>query len=342
MSAKMEDVAQLAGVSTATVSRVLNSPELVSVATRQRVMDAIRQLDYRLNVAARRLRTSQTRTIAVVIPSIAEPIIHHIVEAIEDAAITAGYSLLLCSTRGDPAREQAYIDLITQQQSVDGVLYVSPRSAPQQVQRLAEGGAPLVLCNYSLAGTPGIMLDHASSIFQATRHLLELGHCRVALLNLAAPHYQPARMRRAGFERAFDEAQLRLDPALIVEIDNPTYDSADWRATIQAVLGLPDPPTGIVAFNDVVALQVYAVCRARGLRIPRDLSVTGCDDILTAQYVEPPLTSVRIPAHELGRLAMQHLLRLMTGEGEMVPLTTWLDVDLIVRESCAPPQRITS
>ena len=297
---------------------------------------------YKLNVSARRLRTSQTRTIAVMIPSLAEPVINHIVEAIEDAAITAGYTLLLCSTRGDSEREQAYIDLITQQQSVDGVLYVSPRSAPEQVQRLVDGSAPVVLCNYRLDGTPSIMIDHASSIYQTTRHLLELGHTRVALLNLAAPHYQPALMRRAGFERAFDEAQLTPDPALIVEIDNPTYDSADWRAAIQTVLARPGPPTAIVAFNDVVALQVYAVCHARGLRIPRDLSVTGCDDILTAQYVAPPLTSVRIPARELGRFAMYHLLKLMAGESDMVPLNTWLDIDLIVRKSCAPPKRLPS
>ncbi|MCD4686348.1 MAG: LacI family transcriptional regulator [Anaerolineae bacterium] len=152
MSVKMEDVAQLAGVSTATVSRVLNNPELVSADTRERVEQAINQLDYRVNLAARNLRTNQTRTIAIVIPTISEPVINQVVEAVEDAAINAQYSLLMCSTRGDVKREQAYIRLLTQQTLVDGILYVSPRAAPDDVRRLLEGNAPVVLCNYSVEG----------------------------------------------------------------------------------------------------------------------------------------------------------------------------------------------
>lgn len=127
------------GVSTATVSRVLNNPELVSDDTRQRVADAIRQLDYRVNLAARSLRTNQTRTIAVVLPTIADPVINRMVEAVEDVAITAGYTLLLCSTRGDAAREQTYIELLTQQTVADGVLYISPRATPENVLALDQG-----------------------------------------------------------------------------------------------------------------------------------------------------------------------------------------------------------
>jgi LacI family repressor for deo operon, udp, cdd, tsx, nupC, and nupG len=339
MPARMEDVARLAGVSTATVSRALNSPELVSEDTQQRVMNAIRELDYRVNLAARSLRTNQTRTIAVVIPTISEPVINQIVEAIEDAAITANYTLLLCSTRGDANREQVYIKLLTQQTAIDGVLYVSPRSAPEHVRELAQGDAPLVLCNYIIddMDVPGILIDHVSSIHQTTRHLLGLDHRRIALLNLDAPHYQPARMRRQGFEKAFAEAGLTPDPSLSVEIHQPTYNTGEWRERINVLLDRLDRPTAIVAFNDEVALQVYAVCRARGLRIPDDLSVTGCDNIPSAQYVDPPLTTVQVPAHAQGQLAMQHLLHIMTGNDRDIPKTTLLDVDLIIRESCAPP-----
>lgn len=337
MTAKMEDVARLAGVSTATVSRVINNPELVSADARQRVHEAIRALDYKINLAARRLRTNETRTIAIVIPTIAEPIINQIVEAVEDVAITESYSLLMCSTRGDTEREQAYIRLLTRQQIVDGVLYISPRSAPAEVLKLAGGAAPLVLCNYTIAdsGIPSILIDHVSSIYQTTRHLIELGHERIALLNLAAPFYSPARMRRKGYERAFVQAGLTPDPTLIIEIGTPTYDTDDWRDTIHALLDRPDRPTAIAAFNDEVALQVYAVCRARGLRIPDDLSVAGCDNISSAQYVEPPLTSVRIPAEDQGRMAMEALLKLMAGQ--TVADQTLLGVELIARESCAPP-----
>lgn len=339
MPVTMQDVARRAGVSTATVSRVLNTPELVSAETRQRVMDAIGALDYRLNQAARSLRTNQTRTIAVLIPTISEPVIHQVLEAIEDAAITAQYSLLMCSTRGDRQRERAYIRLLTQQTLVDGILYVSPRAAPDDVLRLVQGEAPVVLCNYTIEGlcVPSVVFDHVRSIYKTTQHLIALGHTRIALLNLAAPYYQPARMRRRGFEKAFAEAGLQPDPALIVELDQPSYMTHDWRGAIQRLLEMTPRPTAIVAFNDTVALEVYAVCRARGLRIPADLSVTGCDDIVFAQVVEPPLTTVRIPAYEQGRIAMRTLLRLLDEPGAEVPEMVLLNVELIVRESCAPP-----
>jgi DNA-binding LacI/PurR family transcriptional regulator len=335
----MEDVARLAGVSTATVSRALNSPDLVSGATRQRVADAIRALDYKVNLAARHLRTHQTRTIAIVIPTISEPVIHDVVEAVEDMAIQENYSLLMSSTRGDRAREEAYIRLLAEQTVADGVLYVSPRAAPEQVRKLAQGTMPVVLCNYRLDGVPTIMVDHVSSICQTTGHLLALGHRRIALLNLSTPYYHPARMRRAGFEKAFAEWGLAPDPSLIVELDLPTYAHDDWLGVTADLLDRKPPPTAIVAFNDKVALQVYAICRQRGLRIPDDLSVTGCDDILSAQHVEPPLTTVRIPARDLGQRAMACLLRRIGGETPDMPCATLLDVELIVRDSCDAPGR---
>ncbi len=337
MPATMLDVARLAGVSTATVSRVLNTPERVNEETRRRVMDSIQRLDYKINVAARHLRTNQTRLIAVVIPTIAEPMINQVVEAVEDAAIEQGYTLLLCSTRGDLEREQAYIDLLTQQMAVDGVLYVSPRAAPEDVRRLAQGPAPLVLCNYTIdnPGTPSIWINHVSSIYQATRHLIELGHRRITLLNLDVPHYQPARMRRHGYEKALAESGLPVDASLIIEIRQPTYNTDEWRVVIGQLLDRPDRPTAVVAFNDEVALEVYAACRVRELHIPRDLSVTGCDDTLLARYADPPLTTVRIPAYDLGRLAMKHLLRHIGRKpGRTAPIPP-LEVKLIIRESCA-------
>ena len=339
MPAKMQDVARLAGVSTATVSRVINNPDLVSGETYNRVMAAIEELDYKLNLAARNLRTNQTRTIAVLLPSIAEPVINTIVEAIEDAAIEADYTLLLCSTRGDIDREEAHIRLLTNHAAVDGVLVVSPRSAPTQIQRLVQGEVPLVMCNYRMDNThaPSLMVDHVSSLYQTTDHLLELGHRRIALLNLAGPHYYPARMRREGFERAFITHGAQPDPSLIIEIARPTYENTDWRADISRLLDRAAPPTAIVAFNDEVALQVYAVCRERNLRIPEDLSVTGCDDIMTSRYVEPPLTTVRVPAAEQGHQAMTLLLEWMQNPDQPVPPPEVLPVELIVRESCAPP-----
>lgn len=339
MPVKMEDVARAAGVSTATVSRALNTPELVSERTRQRVLDAIEQLDYKINLAARNLRTNQTRTLAIVIPSISEPVINQVVEAVEDIAISEQYSLLLCSTRGDPQREQAYIRQLLQNKLADGVLYVSPRAAPNEVHALIEGNAPVVLCNYSMdnSNIPSVMFDHVHSIYTTTQHLLSLGHERIALLNLSAPYYHPARMRRQGFENAFAEIGLSPDPTLIIELDQPSYVTDKWRDVIRELLDRTPTPTAIVAFNDKVALEVYSVCRERGLNIPGDLSVTGCDDIIFAQYVEPPLTTVRVPAYEQGQFAVKTLLALIEDPTAEVPLDTLLNTELIVRGSCQAP-----
>lgn len=342
MPATIEDVARLAEVSTATVSRVLNSSPLVSEDARQRVLAAIRQLDYKVNLAARSLRTNQTRTIAIVILSIADPVVNQIVEAVEDAAIVQDYTLLMCSTRGDPIREKNYIHLLTQQTVVDGVLYVSPRIAPQQVMQLAQTDLPLVFCNYTLesANIPNVMFDHVGAMYQTTYHLLSQGHRRVALLNLDEPYYNPSRMRREGFEKAFIQTNVASDPSLIIEIRQPTYDSKDWRDAINTLLDRTIPPTAIVAFNDQVALQVYEVCRERKLKIPDDLAVTGCDDIPTARHVDPPLTTVRIPAYEQGQLAMHYLLKQMTEDNPRIPTTTMLGVELIIRESTAQKQEL--
>ena len=339
MPVKMEDVAREAGVSTATVSRVLNSPDLVSDDARQRVLEAIQLLGYKINLAARNLRTNQTRTIAIVIPTISEPVMNELVEAVEDVAVQENYTLLLCSTRGDSKREKDYIRLLTRQTIADGVLYLSPRAAPEVVRQLLDGPAPVILCNYSLddTDTPSVMMDHVSSIQQTTGYLLSLGHRRIALLNLAAPHYYPALMRHEGFEQAFAELGLTPDPDLITELDQPTYDHDEWQDVINSLLDLPDPPTAIVAFNDMVALQVYAVCRLRGIRIPDDLSVTGCDDILSASHVEPALTTVRIPAREQGRIAMQYLLKTITQPDSEIDSMTLIPVELVTRDSCASP-----
>jgi DNA-binding LacI/PurR family transcriptional regulator len=303
-------------------------------------MDAIDTLGYRVNLAARNLRTNQTRTIAIVIPTISEPVINRVVEAVEDTAINAQYSLLMCSTRGDTEREKAYIRLLTQQTLVDGILYVSPRAAPEDVRRLLEGDAPVVLCNYRVEGldVPSVMADHVQSIYQTTHYLLTLGHTRIALLNLSAPHYQPARMRHTGFITALANAGLTPEADLIVELEQPTFVTQHWRNAIHTLLDRDPPPSAIVAFNDQVALEVYAVCRERGLSIPNDLSVTGCDDILFAQYVDPPLTTVRIPADNQGRTAMQILLKQLEQPAVTVPAVTMLDVELVVRESCAAPR----
>ncbi|NDJ77046.1 MAG: LacI family transcriptional regulator [Chloroflexi bacterium] len=340
MASTIEDVAQVAQVSTATVSRVLNQPHLVSIQTRRRVLDAMQLLDYKVNLAGRHLRTNRTRTAALLLPGLGSSVISRLVEGVEDAALAAKYALIMFSTRHDADREAAYIDLITRHRLVDGVLCVSPCSSLENMHCLENDGIPLVMCNGKLDGVASVLVNYSDLTYQATEYLLAWGHQRILLLNWTVPSgevpvtlHTITHMRQGGFRQALAATQA-VPQTLVVD------DNTEWQAHLAHMLRSTDRPTAIIACCDKLALAVYAVCRGVGLRIPHDLSVIGCDDILVAQYVDPPLTTIRVPAYKQGRLAMESLLQAMMGDAPEEPAVHLLKGELVLRDSCAPPQQL--
>jgi DNA-binding LacI/PurR family transcriptional regulator len=331
MSATIRDVAARAGVSVATVSRVVNrSPHRVHPATRRRVLAAVRALGYDANIIAQGLKKRSTRTVALIVPDISNPFFPAIARGIEDAARARGYAVLLCNTYEDLDRERAYLTLLGQRM-VDGVVFATVGSNTAHLRALRREGRPVVLVARDVEGLriDTVLVDNFRGEFEATRHLLALGHRRIA--HIAGPTaLHVAAERRRGYLEALAAAGLRRDAALIAEGD---FAASGGRRAVGALLARGARFTAVVCANDLMAIGAIEALRAAGRRVPDDVAVVGFDDITFASLVSPALTTVAQPKYRMGQLAMERLLQLMNGSDRR-PRQTVLAPQLIVRESC--------
>lgn len=331
--ATIADVAHRSGVSTATVSRVLSGAVPARAATRERVLAAARELDYRPSGIARALKRDETRTIGLLITDIGNPFFPQIVRAIEDEAHRRGYGVVLCNAADDPDRELAYLDLLLERR-VDGLIVASARTTGRHADRLAEVPMPVVLVNAQAptGRLSSITVAHRHGSRMAARHLLSLGHRRIG--HVAGPSLQAAaaRLRLAGVSDALREAGL--DAATLAVAEGDEHVDGGERAAEQLLA--EDPlPTGIVCYNDLSAIGALRAIRRAGLQVPADVSVVGFDDIELAAWTDPPLTTIRQPTDALGRWAVE---RLTTGPAGPEPAShVVLEPSLVVRGSTAPP-----
>ena len=332
----MRHVAQAAGVSLATVSNVLNNPQLVSEETRRKVEAAIHQVGYVPNDAARRLRGAPSSMVGVVTPDLADPFYTEVCRGIEDRLLQDGCMLLTCSTEVQAGRERRYLQEL-EKHGVRGVLIAPAGLDLAPLHALARRGTPVVLLDHRTDGRLcSVSVNNVWGGEQAGRHLIELGHRRIAMLN-AAVDVQQAVERRAGVRKAFLDAGLDPDRG-VLEVRVPPPDvAATADAALDDVLSGPDPPTAIVCFNDLTALGVVGGLRERGVAVPGEISVVGYDDVAFAAQMMPPLTTVWQPKRELGRAAAEMLL------DEARPGHRHQNLiyrpRLIVRASTAPPPR---
>ena len=332
--ATIADVARRSGVSTATVSRVLSGAVPARAATRERVLAAALELDYRPSGIARALKRHETRIIGLLITDIGNPFFPQVVRTIEDEAHRRGYGVVLCNAADDPERELAYLDLLVERR-VDGLIVASARMTRRHAERLSTVPMPVVLVNAQAPGArlPAITVAHRHGARMATEHLLSLGHRRLA--HLAGPLAQAgaARLRRAGVADALRAAGI--DPGSLVVAEGNEHVDGGARATEQ-LLGDASPPTGIVCYNDLSAIGALRAIRAAGLRVPADVSVIGFDDIEPAAWTDPPLTTIRQPTADLGRWAVERLTTTPTDEAAASPQVV-LEPSLVVRGSTGPP-----
>ena len=328
------DVAAHSGVSTATVSRVLSGVVPARPATRERVMAAVDELRYRPSGVARALKRHETRTIGLLITDIGNPFFPQIVRAVEDAAHEGGYGVILCNAGDDPAREMAYLDLLLERR-VDGLIVASARTTRRHAARLADVPMPVVLVNGNAPGShlPGITTAHRRGARLATRHLLALGHRRLAHITAPAAGSVAARLRLAGVTDALRAAGL--DPASLRVADGDEHVEGGARAARQLLTG-SSAPTAIVCYNDLTAVGAFRAVRGAGLRVPEDVSVVGFDDIELAAWTDPPLTTVRQPTDAMGRWAVARLADALRGESARRRQVV-LEPELVVRRSTAPP-----
>jgi len=318
----IRDVARAAGVSASTVSRALSNPEMVSDATRELVQRTAQRLGYRPNPAARRLITGRTQNIGIVLPDLGNPVFPSIVKGIRSRARESGYCVLLSDSDEEPSGEPALVRTLASQ--VDGVVLCSPRMNTEELRSMA-GLLPLVVVQRTVDRIPAVVFDDTDGIQQAVSHLHALGHRRIAWG--AGPEHAYSQERRT---RAIREATQQLGMELL-EVGRfaPRFSSG----LMVADLVLSAQATGVVAYNDLMALGILHRLHARGVAVPQEISVIGYDDIPFAGMVHPALTTVALTTERAGRVAVDLLVNLVeSGERTPLPHRT-LPCDLQIRAS---------
>jgi LacI family transcriptional regulator len=329
MTATIADVAAKAGVSTATVSRVLSGLGRASTATQARVLEAARDLDYRPSEIARSLKRRSTQTLGLLITDIENPYFPQLVRSVEDAARAAGYTVLLCNAAEDADREAAYLDLLVDRR-VDGLVIAASSLGVRHGEWLASPPIPVVLVNTAApdADLPTIMSDNEGGGRMVADHLLGLGHRRFGYL-MPPPRNVDAPARLAGVRDALGRAGVPRD-ALRIAHGEPLVGGGE--AAADELLDTAPETTAFIAYNDLMAIGALRALRQRGRRVPADASVVGFDDVALAAYVDPPLTTIAQQTEEMGRWAVGRL----TGIDGSTSVSVRLPVALRVRGSSGP------
>ena len=327
---KLDDVARASGVSISTVSRALSEPERVAEATRRRIYAAVRELGYRPNRAASLLRSGRTGSLGLLVPDLENPYFASLTKGVQARAQEAGMAVLVADSDENLRRETDLVGQLAQQ--TDGVLVASPRILDLDVAAL--DGTPSILINAEAPGLPSVSVDYADATMQAVAHLHALGHRRIAYVGGPAGSSADAR-RRDGLTQA-DE---RFSDVQIVDLGafSPRVEGGEAAADLAVGSGA----TGIIAFNDLVAVGLLAMLARRGIAVPDQLSVVGYDDILVSRLATPTLTTMRVDIRGVGEAAVQMFVDLTkrrpkTRAGAADERRT-MPTRLVVRESTAAP-----
>ncbi len=333
--ATLQDVAREAGVSSATVSRVLNGSPKVHARTRKRVEDAIERLGYRRSRVARRLRVRGGRShiLGLMIPDIQNPFFSDVARGVEDYAYTHEYAVILCSSDEDPKKQAFYLNTM-QAESVDGIILPPIPGENRVIEELLEKDRlPVVCLDRRLPGSSPdtVVVDNRRGAFEAVERLIRLGHRRIGII-IGLPSLSTSRERLEGYMEALSKHRVAPDSALVREGDSK-YRSG-LRQT-DALLDLPEPPTAFFVCNNLMTLGALEAIHLRGLHPPHDCSIIGFDDMPWAASLNPPLTTVRQPGYAIGRCAAELLLKRIADPARPASLVM-LQPELVVRQSCGP------
>lgn len=326
----IRDVARKARVSVATVSRVLNSPSRVRQDTREKVRRAMKQCHYVYNALAGSLSARKTAMLGVVVPTITNPIFAMVTKGIQDYAARNGYSTLVGNTDYKEENERRLINLF-QEKRIDGVIFNGPwRSAPL-ILGMKNARLPFVITWQKVKDkdVDFVAFDNFRSAYASIEHLVGLGHRRIGMIAGRFDVSERALMRWKAYRKCLAENGLPYDRRLVLEKE---YSFTEGRQGMGQLLGLSSPPTGVFCGNDVLAVGAIVEAKERGLKIPRDLSVVGFDDMEISAYYDPPLTTVAVPGYEMGRTAAKVLIENIRGESRL-PQQYVLEAKLIVRGS---------
>lgn len=330
----IKEIAKEAGVSTATVSRVLNNPERVRPERRQAVLEVIERHDYVMHGMAGALAGARSMTIGLVIPTITNSIYAASTQAIQRVAQRESYGVLLGVSEFSPDEERRMIRHLVERR-VDGLILTGGGRDPGIYRLIDRHGIPCVVTWRldSAASLPCVSFDNYAASRTAMSHLIELGHRRIGLICGRSEVNDRALERRKGYEDALVQTGIAIDPSMMFERD---FEFIEGRTAMRRMLDGVIPPTAVFAANDIQAIGAMAECRASGLDVPKDISVIGFDDLPLAKFSFPELTTIRVPAQRMGHAAAIKLLEMIRGNAS--PVSEVLPVELILRESTAPPK----
>jgi LacI family transcriptional regulator len=336
VSITIKDVARLAGVSVATVSRVLNSSAPVQADTRARVLQVARELRFAPNGAARTLSRRRAGALGVILPDLYGEFFSELLRGIDQESQRAGHSLLVSSSHHDSHGVAAAIRAMRGR--VDGLLIMAPEVSAAALEAALPDGLSVVLLNpMPGAGIASITVDNAGGARLVVQHLVALGHRHVAFITGPTGNAD-AQARLRGYRDAMDDAALAVTPALVAR--GAFTEESGWQAARRIIGQTDERATAIFAANDASAVGALAAVREAGLSVPDDISVVGFDDIPIARYATPPLTTVRVAIDVLGARAANLLLRSLTGAAQKAPPDARFEIvpaELVARSSSGPP-----
>lgn len=326
----IREVAKLAGVSVATVSRALSHPEKVSQTSIDKVMKAIEETNYRPNMLARNFRSTRSYSLVVLVPEISNPFFSLVIRSIEIHAQELGYSVLLGDTQDSKEREKSYVNLV-ETHLADGIIQLRPHTAEYPVHE--NPGFPYInLCGTE--NTPGkcIRIDNVTASKSMAKYLMSLGHKKIGIITgLRGNPHTIDRLR--GYREALEESGIKYDEKYIAHGEYTIWSGVK---AADELCDRDELPTAIMCMNDEMAIGALQSFKSHGLRVPDDISVTGFDNIDYSSYCDPPLTTIAQPAEEMGKLAVEGLIRLIEG-AELTHEEHVLDYEFIVRQSTSEP-----
>ncbi|WKE65825.1 substrate-binding domain-containing protein [Gallaecimonas kandeliae] len=328
--ATIKDVANKAGVSISTVSHVLNSTRFVAEATKERVFQAIKELNYAPSAVARSLKVNRTRTLGMLVTTSTNPFFAEVIRGVEETCAEQGYTLILCNSGGETERQQASLRMLIEKR-VDGILVMLSEDASELYNLLGtHPELPQVLMEWGdTQGDIYRIQDNAEQGgYLATRHLIDKGHKAIGCITGPADKSLTVE-RLAGYRRAMKEAGLKENPAWIIAGD---FEPEGGHAAMEQLLKLKDKPTALFVFSDPMALGAISAAHQAGVRVPDDLSVIGYDDVPMANFFSPPLTTIHQPKYRLGQKAAKILLAKVNKEESDSKVLT-LHPELIERSS---------
>lgn len=329
--ASMDDVAKRAGVSIATVSRVLNNNGKVNEATRVRILKAIKELKYQPSRVAKRLRSKSVsgNLIGVLIPDIQNPFYVDVLEGIEEIAYNNNYALIVCNFSQDKTKEKMYLDILMSE-GIDGLIAAPASEDDVQLKRMVKEGLPIVCVDRGLKDTDVdlVHINNEESAFKAVDYLIKQGYKRIAIMS-GLSSIPSTHLREKGYIRALEENGIPVIEELIKRGDSKRFSGV---TLCEELLSLPEPPDAVFTGNNLITLGALEVIHKRNLRIPDDVAIIGFDDMHWANSLNPPLTAVRQPAREIGKRAGELLIQRI-NEPERSCIQMMLNAELMKRNS---------